>query len=411
LETIVNRPIRIAHVTTIDLTLRVLLLAQLCRLRDRGFEVYGISAPGPWTEELESEGITHIPWTHATRSWHPKADALASAELFRIMRRHRFDLVHVHNPKPAIIGRIAARLARVPCVASTCHGFYATQDDHAFKRVAVLGLEWVAARCSDLDLFQSEEDLVWARRTHVAREGRSELLGNGTDLTRFDPARVPAHRLSELRAELGIGDDAMVVGTVGRLVAEKGLREFCIAARKVRSRVPDAVFLVVGDHDPDKSDAITPDRLEGAEDVKFIGWREDLPDVMALMDVFVLASWREGMPRSAIEAAAMGKPLVLTDIRGCREVARDGREGFLVPVRDPERLAGAITRLLDDPDLRAELGNSARARALELFDENRVADVVADRSMALLDAKGVNLDGLRDRHRLDPDQHDVEMKR
>ncbi|MGH2697718.1 MAG: glycosyltransferase family 4 protein [Actinomycetota bacterium] len=395
-----TRTLRIAHVTTIDLTLRVLLLAQLRRLRDEGFDVYGISAPGPWAAELESEGITHIPWLHATRSWHPKADAIALAELLRIFRRHRFDLVHLHNPKPGIMGRVAARLAGVPCVMSTCHGFYATPDDPALKRSVVLALEWIAARCSDLDLYQSAEDLAWARRIRVARGARSELLGNGTDLTRFDPSRVSTQRVTRLRAELGIPERSLVVGTVGRLVAEKGLREFCIAARKVRERVPEAEFLVVGDPDPDKSDSLSAEDLrQAARDVSFIGWREDLPDVFALMDVFVLASWREGMPRSAIEAAAMGKALVLTDIRGCREVVRDGHDGLLIPVREPDALSAAVIRLLEEPTLRAELGQAARVRALDLFDEKRVATVVANRSTALLAAKGMRPDRREDRDR------------
>ena len=116
----------------------------------------------------------------------------------------------------------------------------------------------------------------------------------------------------------------------------------------------------------------------------FTGWREDIADLMALMDVFVLPSWREGLPRSAIEAAASGLPLVLTDIRGCREVARDGVEGSLVPVRNAPALANAIVALLDDPDARRTLGRAARARAEELFDERRVTQTVVMASQALL---------------------------
>jgi glycosyltransferase involved in cell wall biosynthesis len=113
-----------------------------------------------------------------------------------------------------------------------------------------------------------------------------------------------------------------------------------------------------------------------SEDVVLAGWREDVADLMALMDVFVLPSWREGLPRSAVEAAASGVPLVLTDIRGCREVVRDGVEGTLVPVRSPVALAAAIARLLDDPDLRLRMGRAARARAEERFDEARVARTI-----------------------------------
>ncbi len=163
--------------------------------------------------------------------------------------------------------------------------------------------------------------------------------------------------MRKLRAELGIGEDELVVGTVGRMVREKGYEELFDAARIVRSRIPNARFLAVGGSDLDKEDAITAEAIERVrDDVVFTGWREDIADLMALMDVFVLPSWREGLPRSAVEAAASGLPQVLTDIRGCREVVRDGVEGFLVPVRDPVRLADAIVRLLQDPVLRRRMG-------------------------------------------------------
>ncbi|MGH2791297.1 MAG: glycosyltransferase family 4 protein [Actinomycetota bacterium] len=385
-----SSPPRVAHVTTIDLTLRKLLLAQLCRLRDDGFEVYGISAPGPSVPALEAEGIQHVPWPHATRSWAPRADARAFKELVSIFRTHRFDLVHLHNPKPGVIGRMAGRIARVPCVMSTSHGIYATPDDRLAKRAAVLGLEALAARCSDLDLYQSHEDLQWVRRRRVATESRSELLGNGIDLTSFDPARITSSERASVRAGLGIPEGALVVGTIGRLVEEKGYRELMVAVRELLAERDDMVMLVVGEDDPEKADALGHAEIEG-EGVICSGWREDVPELLSIMDVFVLASWREGMPRSAIEAAAMGKPLVLTDIRGCREVVSNGIEGLLVPVRDPGALRSAIASLLDDAEARARMGSAARRRALEWFDEQRVTDHVALRTRELLARKGVAL--------------------
>jgi glycosyltransferase involved in cell wall biosynthesis/ribosomal protein S18 acetylase RimI-like enzyme len=378
-------PLRVAHLTTTDLTLRYLLLGQLQRLRDEGYEVTGISAPGPHAAALEAAGIRHLPWRNATRSWNLRADLRAFAELWALLRRERFDLVHTHNPKPGVIGRVAACLARVPVVVNTVHGLYATPDDRLAKRVAVLGLEGLAARCSDLELYQSEEDLRWATRTRLLPRGRGQLLGNGTDLRRFDPGLVGAARAAELRRELGLPEGALVVGMVGRLVAEKGYRELFAAARAVRQRRPDVRFLVVGAPDLDKADAIGPEELERAgADVCFAGWRDDVRDLLAVMDVFALASWREGMPRSAIEAAAMGRPLLLTDIRGCREVARHEREALLVPPRDPDALAAAILRLAEDPALRERLGKAARDRALERFGEAAVADRVVGHYEVLL---------------------------
>jgi glycosyltransferase involved in cell wall biosynthesis/ribosomal protein S18 acetylase RimI-like enzyme len=370
---------KIAHLTTTDLTLRYLLLGQLRRLAAEGHEVTGISAPGPHAAALEAAGVRFLPWRNATRSWDPVADARALAELVGLLRRERFDLVHTHNPKPGVLGRVAARLAGVPLVVNTVHGLYATPEDRLGRRAAVLGLEWLAGRCSDLELYQSEEDLRWARRLRLARKGRSHLLGNGTDLGRFDPAQVPPERVAALRRELGLPADALVVGAVGRLVAEKGYRELFAAARAVRQADPRVRFVAVGAPDLEKADAIGQEELaRAAGDVLVTGWRDDVRDLLAVMDVFVLASWREGMPRSAIEAAAMGKALVLTDIRGCREVARHDREALLVPPRDPGALAAAISRLATDPALRDRLGAAARRRALERFSEAQVAERVVE---------------------------------
>jgi glycosyltransferase involved in cell wall biosynthesis/ribosomal protein S18 acetylase RimI-like enzyme len=386
----VTSPIRVAHVTTVDLTLRFLLLGQLARLRDEGFEVSGISAPGPWVRDLEAQGISHIPWPHATRSWSPGSDARALAELVRILKRERFDILHTHSPKPGVLGRLAGRLTGVPCVVNTVHGLYATRDDRPARRIPVIAFERMAARFSDLELYQSEEDLAWAREIGLVDESKGVLLGNGTDLSQFDPAAVAQKRKAALRRSLGIPEGALVVGTAGRLVAEKGFREFFTAAREVRAAMPGVAFLVVGQGDPDKADAISSDEVERAgKDVVFAGWREDVRDLLAIMDVFVLASWREGVPRSAIEAAAMARPLVLTDIRGCREVGRHGREALLVPPRNPERLAMALIHLLRDGALRAQLGAAARARATAKFDERKVLDTVVARYGALLDLKGL----------------------
>jgi glycosyltransferase involved in cell wall biosynthesis/ribosomal protein S18 acetylase RimI-like enzyme len=381
--------IRVAHVTTIDLSLRFLLLGQLIRLREEGFDVVGISAPGPWIADLEKEGIQHIPWPHATRAWSPREDVLALRELYSIFRRERFDLVHTHNPKPGVMGRIAARLAGVPCVVNTVHGLYATPEDPARKRIPVAGLEWLAARFSDLEMYQSREDLDWARRTHLVPRSKSTLLGNGIDLAYFDPAAIDPQRIRQLRAELGVPEGSLVVGTVARLVAEKGYRELFAAASQVRASFPHVRFLAVGDLDAQKADSLSQAEVAKArDDFIFVGWREDVRDLLALVDIFVLPSWREGIPRSALEAAAMGKPLVLTDIRGCREVARDRLEGLLVPPRAPSALAGAIGELVGDSALRDRLGMAARERARAVFDEERVLDRVVTSYGRLLARKG-----------------------
>ncbi|MGH2814899.1 MAG: glycosyltransferase, partial [Actinomycetota bacterium] len=129
-------PLRVAHLTTTDLTLRYLLLGQLRRLAAEGYQVTGISAPGPNGAALEAEGIRFVPWRNATRAWNPVADVKALAELVALLRRERFDLVHTHNPKPGVLGRVAARAAGVPLVVNTVHGLYTTPEDRLRKRAA-----------------------------------------------------------------------------------------------------------------------------------------------------------------------------------------------------------------------------------------------------------------------------------
>jgi glycosyltransferase involved in cell wall biosynthesis/ribosomal protein S18 acetylase RimI-like enzyme len=390
----VTDPKRVAHITTIDLTLRFILLNQLRGLREAGFDVTAVSAPGPWVSDVEGAGIRHIAWPHATRSWDPASDVRAFLELLRILRRERFDLVHTHTPKAGVMGRIAARVTGVPCVVSSIHGLYTMPDDPPRKRLSVLAVERVAALFSDLDLYASEEDLAWARSIRLVSPSKSLLLGNGVDLRRYDPSTVSSRRLAALRQELGIAENALVVGTVGRLVAEKGYRELFTVAREVRREMPDTRFVVLGAPDIEKADAIGGAEMERArDDVIFAGWVEDVREALALMDIFVLPSWREGQPVSVIEAAAMAKPLIVTDIRGCREVVRDGLEGLLVPPRNVARLTSAIKRLAVDADLRRRMGQAARRRAVERFDEQNIVRELLVQYKKLLDRKRVRARG------------------
>lgn len=381
-------PVTIAHLTTTDISLRFLLLAQLRALRDAGADVVGISAPGPWVAELEREGIRHVPLGSSTRAMDPLADLRAARELWHIVRRERPTVLHVHNPKPGVYGRVVGRLARVPIVVHTLHGLYATETDPWFKRAVVYGLEAIAARCSDAELVQNPEDLALLRRRHLSP--RARLLGNGVDLERFTPRDAEARRSA--RAALGIADDdTVVVGSVGRLVAEKGFPELFEAM----TRLDPARYglVVVGGADPSKADALDPAVVARAEaaGVRLLGHRDDVEELYAAMDVFVLASHREGYPRAAMEAAASGLPLVVTDIRGCRQVVDEGRNGLLVPVRDPAALAAAIAGLGDDPDRRAAMGRASRALACERFDEGAVVSIVVDTYREVAAAKGITL--------------------
>src|SRR5262245_38258736 len=169
----------VAHLTTVDLSLRFLLLAQLRGARDAGYDVLGISAPGPWVAELEAEGIRHVALASSTRAADPLADLRAARELWSVLKRERPTVLHTHNPKPGVYGRVLGRLGGVPIVVNTVHGLYATETDPVAKRAVVYGLEALASRFSDVELVQNIEDLSLLRRLGLT--GHTRFLGNGVD--------------------------------------------------------------------------------------------------------------------------------------------------------------------------------------------------------------------------------------
>lgn len=369
-------PRKVAHLTTVDASLRYLLLAQLDAVSAAGWEAVGISAPGPEVAGLEARGIRHRALASSTRSMSLWADLRAARELWAVLREERPDVLHTHNPKPGLYGRVLGRLAGVPRVVNTTHGLYAVPGDPILKQAAVYLLEWMASRFSHVELCQSPEDEAFMRTWRIVPRRKLRLLGNGVDLDRFQPGAMSLAERTRLRQSLGFDDDDIVVGCVSRLVSEKGVPELVAAVALLG---PPFRLLHVGARDEAKADALGPGWVAEAEaaGVVLAGHRTDVDRLYHAMDVFCLPSHREGFPRAAMEAAACGLPVVATDIRGCRQVVDTGITGQLVPVRDPQALASAIGAYADAV-CRSDHGRASRAKAEREFDEQ----VVVARVMA-----------------------------
>jgi glycosyltransferase involved in cell wall biosynthesis len=375
------------HVSTSDATLSLLLGPQLRAFAAAGFEVIGASATGPYTPELASWGIEHRPLRFATRTFEPLTDVRLLFELRRLFAELQPDIVHTHTPKPGYVGRLAARTSRVPAIVHTVHGIFALPEDRWTKRAIVYTLDRVASTWSDMELSQNPEDIPVLRRLGVP-ERKLRLLGNGIDLARFNRARVSPQRTAELRAALGLREHEIVCGAVGRLVWEKGYKEVFDVAARLRFEQPELRFLIVGPRE--QRDAISQleiDRVTALGNVTFVGRRDDVEDLYSIMDLYVLASYREGFPRSAMEAAAMGLPLVVTDIRGCRQVVDHGVNGLRVPARDAVALGEAITVLARDADLRRTMGEASVRKAEREFGQQRVIDITLEVYNELLGRK------------------------
>lgn len=363
----------VLHLTTTDESLELLLGPQLRSFAAAGYDVHTASAPGPFVERLVADGIQHHPLVRSTRSMDLRGDLAAARELGSLIRRLRPDILHTHNPKPGVYGRILGRMLRVPVVINTVHGFYATATDRPAKRRVVYSLERLAAAFSHLELIQSREDLALLARWRVPAD-RLQHLGNGIDLDRFHPD--PDDR-REVRAELGIADDEIAVLSVGRMVREKGFPELIEAARLLQVSHPHVRLLFVGGLDDQKHDHIARDEIAKAMDgtnCQWLGRRSDVERLYRAADIFVLASHREGFPRAAMEAAASGLPVIATDIRGCREVVDHQQNGLLVEVRQPTALAEAIGQLVDSAGTRAAFGRASSSKATSTFDDQLIID-------------------------------------
>ena len=368
---------KIAHVTTVAASLRMLLANQMCSLREAGFEVVGISSPTSLAENREVAGARHIA-VPISRNLTPFADLLSLFRLWRVMRRERFTIVHTHTPKAGLLGQLAARLAGVPLIVNTVHGFYFHENMRPMARRFYILMEKVAALCSDRILSQNAEDVETAVREGICSREKITVLGNGIDLARFDSASVPADELARLRSRYDLPAGAPVVGFVGRLAAKrKGFADFLAAAREIAAAQPECRFLIVGEADHGKSDAMQPSAAADfgiAERCIFAGFRpnEELPAFYKLMSVLVLPSTFEGVPRAVMEAAAMGVPAVATDVKGNREAIEVETTGLLVPLGDVPALSAAILRILEDHELAARMSREARRMAAQRFDEQHV---------------------------------------
>jgi glycosyltransferase involved in cell wall biosynthesis len=362
---------KIVEVINVDFALAQFLLPLMREARAQGHDVVGMCADGPLLDRVRAEGFRVAPLP-LQRSLNPLALWRGFWALRRALAAEKPDLVHAHMPISGVLGRLAAKSLGVPRIATTCHGFLFNQPGPLPRRVLGWVAEFIAARCTDVFLTVSREEAIDARRCLLVRNPAA--IGNGANPARFHPD--PAGR-ARLRAELGTPEDAVVILIASRLVRHKGYPELLAAMEMV----PQGELWVVGarlpsDHGEDMEPHFARSTL--GPRLRRLGWRNDMPDLLAAADIFVLPSHFEGLPMSMIEAMHSGLPLIATDIRGPRELVEPGVNGLLVPRGAVQPLAEAINRLVQDPVLRARMAAASRQIALTRFDEGTIARQTLD---------------------------------
>ena len=349
---------KIAFVTPDDLSTIIFCKTFAAMLKELGgFDVCTISAIGRYQAELASVASRHIA-VDMERFVEPVNDLRYFLTLYRIFRRERFDLVVTFTTKPNIYGALAARRARIPGIVVAVRGLgQAFNDSRSVRgwalRYVVGRLYRASCRASRRVWFTNPNDRAYFVSRGIVDSDKTFVTRNAIDLQDFSMEALDEERRRTLRTELGLTADSRVVIMVARMIRPKGVREFAEAARLLRHRRPSIKFLLVAPLEPDSPHAIPESYIRDMErqaNLAWLGFRKDVRDLYALAHLAVLPSYYKegGYPRALLEPMALGKPVIAADTDDCKGPVEEGKNGFLVPTRDPGALADRIERILSD---------------------------------------------------------------
>ncbi len=371
-------PLRILVMATVPQTLAAFFPRQLRSLAEDGFDVHVVSSPGADLDQFDRiNGLT----THAIpmeRQPHPLRDLVSLWKLVRLMRRLRPHIVHAHTPKAGLLGMTAARLARVPIRLYTIHGLPLETRTGLWRKI-LEGAERASAalssRCYTISrsLQKVVVDLGLCPASKVTTLGDGSCAG--VDVNRFDGQVDRRHQRLALRQRLGLPENALLLSFAGRLARDKGIGVLADAWLDIARELPEAHLLLAGEvDDTDPVPAASLQIFRSHPRVHLIGnvSQDDIPALYAATDLFILPTFREGLSQVALEAGAMGLPVVSTRVTGLVDAIRDGVTGVLVPAGQALPLAQAVIALACDPQRREELGRAARNYIRTSFSEERV---------------------------------------
>ncbi|WP_025209244.1 N,N'-diacetylbacillosaminyl-diphospho-undecaprenol alpha-1,3-N-acetylgalactosaminyltransferase [Hippea sp. KM1] len=354
---------KIAFLSHLDLNLYLFRLPIMKELVKKGHRVYAIAPKGEFLEKFLECGITPVNYEIERQSLNPFKE-LKTLKLIRsIVHDISPDILHTFMHKPNIYGNLTGAKNIVNTITGL--GSFFIHDD--IKSVGVRVLIEALYKCTSSRtkriVFQNRDDLDHFVNKGIIPEEKAVLIkGSGIDTKAFEP--MPKNK--KLIKELGLGDKPVVL-MVARVIRDKGVEEYIKAAELLKDR---AYFLYAGEIDRGNKNAFIP----GWKNINYLGFRSDIKELLSICDIFVLPSYREGIPRTLLEAASMEKPIVTTDTVGCKEVVDNGVNGFLVPVKDSKALAEKIEFLIDNPEIRKEFGKRGREKVLKEFDVKIVVE-------------------------------------
>ena len=389
-----NNKYKIAYIGGPDLSLRIPFVK---RLIASGFDVCCIGSNKEEELNFSENNLTYF--------YYPLSRNLAILffcaaislyRLYSILRRENIQIVHAFGTKPAVFGRIAARLARVPIVVGTVPGlgslFSEDSLKHKLLRLMYILAQKVACNISDATVFQNKAGLQLFLAKRIAPPAKFVVIrGSGVDESNFSSEREQNNGLTDLKAELGIIRENLVVSMISRIGKFKGVNEYLQAAKIVKTRHREVQFFLVGPKDHNLIPIPDDVMKEYKPYVNYIGFRKDIPEMLNITDIVVLPSYYgEGIPRILLEAACMEKPIITTNNPGCSDVVEAGFNGLLIPPRDTEALAKALEKLISNAELRIKMGKNGRIKVVKEFSQDVVLNKTLELYNSLIIKKGIS---------------------
>lgn len=370
-----QQKIKVAFVANWDFVIYNFRLAWIKALINKGYDVCAVIPPGEYNDLITGEGIRIINYNIDRKSINPLKELDTINSLVKIFRREKFDIIHAFALKGSIYSSFAKPFLKKAAVINhiTGLGYVYTYSDTLKRRLLrrlINLLFYMAFKVADKVVFQHADD-VEVLKGLVDPSKIILIKGSGVDTGYFSRDKVDAGQIKALRQELAVTEHEVVITLIARMLWSKGIREFIEAADLLAAQNNHLRFMVIGPFDKGNPDCIPQEFIAGTHQkpyIKFIGDRRDIRELLGLTDIFAYPSfYREGIPRVILEAMSMEKPVVTTNIAGCKEAVEDGVNGLLVPVKDSRALAEAINKLVPDKNLRTQMGVLNRKRVIEEF--------------------------------------------
>ena len=356
----------------------------------RLYEVELACAPGGRLIDLVQEHrMTVRPFKNLVQPLHPLKDILALINLIFFLKKNPYHIVHTHNSKAGFLGRLAAKLAGVPVIIHTVHGFAFHDQEPRWRQTLFRNLERAASRWCDKMIFISQPLIDWALGEQIAAEEKTVKIYSGIELDLFRPAT--SRTKNNIRKKWNIDQRAAVIGIVSKLWEAKGHVLLLEAFKELKKEMKDAFLVIVGEGDLYDKLVRIENRNGESYSVLFTGFQLDVSEIIATFDVAVLPSFFEGMGRVLLESMAMGKPVVASRVGGIPDLVEHGVNGLLVTPGDTQELADALQKILNDKKLAQRLGKVGQKRVKEQFSADVMVQSIEKVYREFLTKKGIGM--------------------